>query len=122
MEAIIKDQKQMIHYLHTQAADHVKTRTMLIEMNEELEKEIIEKDEIIFKVKNELETKERRLNVYEEDIFNKSVDVDRLLEEIKLLERVNKDKEDTLANVVKENKSSQENLVLLEKETETLKK
>ena len=37
-------------------------------------------------------------------------------------ERVNKDKENTLANVVKENKSLQENLVLLEKETEALKK
>ena len=121
MEAIIKDQKQMIHYLHTQAADHVKTRTMLIEMNEELEKEIIEKDEIIFKVKKELENKERRLNVYEEDTFNKSVDVDRLLEEIILIKKLNKEKEDTLAIVVKENESLQENLALLEKETEKLK-
>ena len=32
MEAILKDQKQMINYLHKQAEDHVKTRNMLIEM------------------------------------------------------------------------------------------
>jgi hypothetical protein len=51
---------------------------MLIQMNKELEKELIEKDEIIIKVKKELETKERRLNVYEEDVFNKSIDVDSL--------------------------------------------
>ena len=54
MELVIKDQKQMISYLHKQAEDHVKTRNMLIEMNEELEKEINTKDEEITRVKKEL--------------------------------------------------------------------
>ena len=44
MENIIKDQKQMINYLHKQAEEHVKTREMLIQMNEEFEKKINEKD------------------------------------------------------------------------------
>jgi hypothetical protein len=122
MEEIIKDQKQMLKYLHKQAEEHVKTREMLIQMNEELEKEIIQKDDEIIKLKKELENKDKRLNGFEEDAFIKSFDVDRLLEEIKLLERVNKDKEDTLANVVEENKSLQEKLVLIKKETDTLTK
>ena len=37
MEKIIKVQKQMLTYLHKQAEEHVKTREMLIQMNEELE-------------------------------------------------------------------------------------
>jgi hypothetical protein len=35
----------MIHYLHKQAADQVKTREMLIQMKGDLEKEINDKDE-----------------------------------------------------------------------------
>ena len=121
MDNIIKDQKQMIQYLHKQAEDHVKTRNMLIEMNEELEKEMNQKDDDINKLKKELKAKDKRLNAFKEDTLNKSVDVDRLLEEIKLLERQNRNKEYTLANIVKENKGLQENLVILEKEKETLK-
>ena len=44
MENIVKDQKQMIQYLHKQAEDHIKTREMLIQTNEELEKEIDDKN------------------------------------------------------------------------------
>ena len=80
MEEIIKDQKQMLKYLHKQAEEHVKTREMLIQMNEELEKEIVQKDDEIMKLKKELETKDNRWDVFEEDTFNKSVDGDRLLE------------------------------------------
>ena len=67
MENIVKDQKQMIDYLHKQAEEHVKTRDMLILMNEELENEINEKDEVIVKIKKDLETKDKRLNVFEEE-------------------------------------------------------
>ena len=187
MEYIVKDQKQMIEYLHKQAEEHVKTRDMLILMNEELEKEINEKDKVIVKIQKDLETKEQRLNVFEEefeiefdetikirdraemykaetnkfqkqleqaefkldemkvkeeitkkllkslqadnsalkaklaDSFSEAVDVDRLLEEVKLLKKMNKEKEDTLANVVKENNTLHENLICLEKESNELK-
>ena len=75
MDNIIKDQKQMIQYLHKQAEDHVKTRNMLIEMNEELEKEMNQKDDNINKLKTELKAKDKRLNAFKEDTLNKSVDV-----------------------------------------------
>ena len=71
MENIIQDQKQMINYLHKQAAEHVKTREMLIQMNEELEKEIIDKDEVMIKVKKELETKENIFHDLKEENYEK---------------------------------------------------
>ena len=57
MESIIQDQKQMIKYLHKQAEEHVKTREMLIQSNEELEKEIDHKIEETKILKKELELK-----------------------------------------------------------------
>ena len=92
MDAVIKDQKQMINYLHKQAEDHVKTRNMFIEMNEELEKEINGKDEEIMKLKKEL----RQTNLRE------SNDVYILLEEIAIIKNENQEKEDILAYGVKE--------------------
>jgi hypothetical protein len=70
MENIIKDQKQMLSYLHKQAEEHVKTREMLIQMNEELEKEINEKNKVIVNIKRDLESKEKRLDVFEEEFEN----------------------------------------------------
>ena len=67
MDRIIKDQKQMLDYMHKQAEEHVKTREMLIQMNEELEKEMNEMDKVIFKIKRDLESKEQRLNIFEEE-------------------------------------------------------
>ena len=65
MEAFIKDQKQMIHYLHKQAEDHVKTRNVLIQINEELEKEINVKDEEIMRLTKELkETTFKESNLF----------------------------------------------------------
>ena len=100
MEAFIKDQKQIIHYLHKQAGDHVKTRNVLIQINEELEKEINVKDEEIMRL-----TKELR-----ETTFKESNDVYKLLEEIEFIKNVNYEKEDTLADVMKENQSLHEDL------------
>ena len=100
MEAVLKDQKQMINYLHKQAEDHVKTRNMLIEMNEELEKEINDKDEEIMRLKKE----------QKETKFKESNDVFKLLEEIEFIKNVNQVKEDTLADVMKEKRSLQEDL------------
>ena len=111
MDAVIKDQKQMINYLHKQAEDHVKTRNMLIEMNEELEKEIHGKNEEIMKLKKEL----KQTNLKE------SNDVYKLLEEIAIIKNENQEKEDTLALVVNEKKSLQEDLHHLQEEMELLK-
>ena len=187
MEKILKDQKQMLDYLHKQAEEHVKTREMLIQMNEELEKEINKQDKVIIKVKKELDAKEKRLHVFEEEFeieFDETIkirdraemykaetkkfckqlenaelklnsmekkkeisdkllrtvqtdnvalkaklentvgkisDVDRLLEDIELIKKINKEKEDTLEEIIKENRTLKENLVNLEKETEALK-
>ena len=52
---------------------------------------------------------------------SKSVEVDRLLEEIELIQKENKEKEDALSHVVKEKEMLQEDLLKLEKEKETLK-
>ena len=114
MEAVLKDQKQMIQYLHKQAEDHAKTRKMLMEINEDLEKEINEKDTEIMKLKKELKSKLK-------DTESKSSDVDSLLEDIEELKKINKEKEDTLAKIVEENQNLKENLCHLEKETEALK-
>ena len=111
MEAVLKDQKQMINYLHKQAEDHVKTRNMLIEMNEELEKEINDKDEEIKRLKKELK----------EEKYKDSNDVYKLLEEIAFIKNVNQEKEDTLADVVKEKQSLQEDLQQLHEEMDVLK-
>jgi hypothetical protein len=46
----------------------VYAREMLIQMNEELEKEIIQKDDIIIQIKKQLETKNKRLDVFEEEL------------------------------------------------------
>ena len=40
---------------------------MLIQMNEELEKEINEKDKVIVKVKRDLESKTKRLDVFKDE-------------------------------------------------------
>ena len=112
MEAFIKDQKQMIHYLHKQAEDHVKTRNVLIQINEELEKEINVKDEEIMRL-----TKELR-----ETTFKESNDVYKLLEEIDFIKNVNNKKEDTLADVMKENQSLHEDLQHLQEEVDVLKR
>ena len=82
MEAVFKDQKQMINYLHKQAEDHVKTRNMLIEMNEELEQEFNDKDEEIKRLKKELE----------EEKYKDSNDVYKLLEEIAFIKNVKEGK------------------------------
>lgn len=111
MEAIIKDQKQMINYLHKQAEDHRKARNMLIEMNEELEKEINGKDEEIARLKKEKK----------KENFKESSDVYKLLEEIDYIKNVNKAKEDTLADVVKEKISLQEDLEHLNEEMDVMK-
>ena len=169
MEKILKDQKQMLDYLRKQADEHVKTREMLIQMNEELEKEINKQDKVIIKVKKELDAKEKRLHVFEEEFeieFDETIkirdraemykaetkkfckqlenaelklnsmekkkdisdkllrtvqtdnaalkaklentvgkisDVDRLLEDIELIKKINKEKEDTLEEIIKEN-------------------
>jgi chromosome segregation ATPase len=111
MEAVLKDQKQMINYLHKQAEDHVKTRNMLIEMNEELEKDINDKDEEIKRLKKELK----------EEKSKESNDIYKLSEEIAFIKNVNQDKEDTLADVVKEKQSLQEDLHHLHEEIIVLK-
>ena len=111
MELIINDQKQMINYLHKQAEDHVKTRNILIEMNEELEKEINQKDEEIMRLKRQ--QKETKLN--------ESNEVCKLLEEIEVLKNLNKEKENILTDVVRENRILQQNLSHLKEETKTLK-
>ena len=111
MELVIKDQKQMISYLHKQAEDHVKTRNMLIEMNEELEKEINDKDEEIMRLKKE----------QKETKFKESNDVFKLLEEIEFIKNVNQVKKDTLVDVVKEKRSLQEDLQNLQEEMDVLK-
>ena len=67
MESILKDQKQMIHYLHKQAEDHIKTRDILSEMNEELEKEIYDKDQENKMLKKELGLKSEKVKLYEEE-------------------------------------------------------
>ena len=111
MEIIIKDQKQMIQYLHKQAEDHVKTRNMLIEMNEELEREINDKDEEIVKLKKKLkEVKLKDLN-----------DVDKLVEEIELIKKSNQEKESFLVHIEQENKILKQNLFEVEHANEDLK-
>ena len=84
---------------------------MLMEMNEELEKEINTKDEEIMKLKKELKEKKCK----------ESSDVYKLLEEIDLIKNANQEKEDILANVVKEKQSLQEDLHHLQEEMEVLK-
>ena len=94
MDEIIKDQKQMINYLHKQAEDHVKLRDTLIEMNEQLEKELIEKDENIMKLKKKLNEKKCK----------ESNDVEKLINEIELTKKSNTEKEKSLVefeNVMK---------------------
>ena len=107
MDAVIKDQKQMINYLHKQAEDHVKTRNMLIEMNEELEKEINSKDAEILKLKRDLKEKK----------ITESNEIYKLLEEIDTIKHENQEKEDTLTKVVKEKESLQEDRQYLKEET-----
>jgi uncharacterized protein YlxW (UPF0749 family) len=53
--------------------------------------------------------------------FRESNDVYKLLEEIDFIKNVNKEKEDTLANVVKEKQSLQEDLEHLQEEMDGLK-
>ena len=82
MENIVKDQKQMINYLHKQAEDHVKNKEMLTEMNEELEKEISDKDQENGRIKKELKLKSEKLKVYEEEfgrMENKKDHLDKLI-------------------------------------------
>ena len=43
------------------------------------------------------------------------------MEDIELIKKINKEKEDTLEEIIKENRTLKENLVNLEKETEALK-
>ena len=99
----------MLNYLHKQAEDHVKTRNILIEMNEELEKEINQKDEEIMRLKRQ--QKETKLN--------ESNEVCKLLEEIEVLKNLNKEKENILTDVVRENRILQQNLSHLKEETKT---
>ena len=70
MENIIKDQKQMIQYLHKQAADHAKTREMITEMNEELEKDLYDKNQENKQLKKELGLKSEKLAAYEKEFKN----------------------------------------------------
>ena len=68
---------------------------MLIETNEDLEKEINIKDEEIMELKKKLkETKSKKSN-----------DVDKLLEEIECIKKINREKEDILAEIVKQNQN-----------------
>ena len=80
MEHIIKDQKQMIQYLHKQAEDHVKTREMLKETNEELEQEIEYKIQ-----ENKIIKKELALKEDENMKLKKSLEIgEEIIEKLKL--------------------------------------
>ena len=82
MENIVKDQKQMILYLHKQAKDHVKTREILTQINEELEKEIGDKNKENTRIKKELELKSEK--VEENTKLKKALEIsDRDIEEFK---------------------------------------
>ncbi len=54
----------MLDFLHKQAEEHVKTREMLIQMNEELEKEMNQNDKVIFKVKRDLEFEKKNCETH----------------------------------------------------------
>ena len=79
------------------------------------------KKEITDKLLRSLQADNCALKAKLEDLFGKAADVDRLLEEITLLKKMNKEKEDTLANVENENNTLHENLIYLEKESNALK-
>ena len=82
MENIVKEQKEMIHYLHKQAADHVKTREMLIQTNEQLEKEINDMNQENKSMKKELETKsEQAVEIM--NLKEKLEICDKVIEELK---------------------------------------
>ena len=87
MESIIQDQKQMIKYLHKQAQDHVKTREMLTEMNEELEKDIYDKDQENEQLKKELGLKNEKVEAYEEEFRNVKNEKDHLEKLIRTLQK-----------------------------------
>ena len=80
MEFILKDQKQMINYLHKQAEDHVKTRKMLTQINEDLEKEMDDKIE-----ENRIIKKELELNCEENLNLKKSFEIfEEIIEKLRL--------------------------------------
>ena len=101
----------MIQYLHKQAEDHAKTREMLTQVNEELEREIIEKSEENKLLKKELELKSDNgeenitlkkdleiCNKIIEDLKSKEIDSSRKIEDLKdehryseLIQKVDKD-------------------------------
>ena len=72
----------MIHYLHKKAEDHVKTREMLTQMNEELEKEINDKNQENKRIKKEFEFKSEK--VEENMKLKKDLEIsDKVIEELK---------------------------------------
>ena len=66
-KATSDEQKQMLKYLQKRAQDHMKEKICLVEMNEELEKVIIDKDKEILEIKKELKAKDERVKVFEEE-------------------------------------------------------
>ena len=117
MDEIIKDQKQMLNYLHKQAEEHVKTREMLIEMNEELEKEMIQKDEMLIKVKKENTILKNKLEVEK----GNSDCIENLIKDINALKDTNKETEIQIVKVEKEYEEAKSNLSNLTKDNEDLK-
>ena len=117
MDVIIKDQKDMINYLHKQAEQNVKTREMLIEMNQELENEITEKVEVI----QNLTSENLKLRSAVENTKGREAEVDILVKEIEEIKNLNRQKEDILAAVIKEKEILEENLDDLFRENKKLR-
>ena len=152
LEQQIEDQQQMLHHLHKRVKDHAKEKDCLIEMNEECEKIIEEKNKEIQEVskykKMLIESKEasaimrKKFEVannliktlqmdncslekkLEDQIKNneKSVDVSKLVEEIENIQKINREKEEIIENIENEKEVLQSKLVKIEQENDTLLK
>ena len=66
-KATSDEQKQMLKYLQKRAQDHMKEKICLIEMNEELEKVIIDKNKEIKETRKELDTATGKIRIIEEE-------------------------------------------------------
>ena len=184
------DQNSMIKSLNSQVQNHRKERMMLIEMNEDLEKDIIEKEKVINQMKKGLRKATDRVKVFEDEFEieydetikirdraelykaqtmeyqkrleraefllnnmekkreisgkvietlqndnkdlkkkledtveskSKSIDVDKLIEEIELIKKSNQEKESFLVDIEQEKEMLKQNLFEVEKANEVLK-
>ena len=144
LENTIEEQKQMLKHLHRRVQDHLRERHDLIEMNEECEKVIKEKENKIKDVSNyhkkareeykdALATWEKKKDIsnklmktlqnenatlknrLEENIVQ-SEESKKLFDEINYLKEINNEKEKVIKQLEEESEESKSKLLVLEKE------